>query len=434
MLAGKKGESEDTPWLPVPQTGSPAVSVTLKDREPVVYVNYQRAATFVVAARRTFMSFSKDDKHVKEKIVAKRTLYLKFMTLLAALTIGAVLVAACGGASTTSPSSSSGGNKGPFVIGVSNGFVGSEWRTQMLQDMQTANAEYMQAGLTKDLIVQSADVDVQGQIQQIHNLINRGVNAIIINPNSQTALSPVIKEAKDAGIVVISVDQAISSPDAINVVIDQTEWARISMRWLAQQLHGQGNIIIINGIAGHPANEARYNGVKEILAQNPGIHVLNVVNANWDEATGQQKMATILASQPHIDGIWSQDGMAQGALQAVLAANLPKLPIMVGEARAGYLQLWAQVKKTHPDFTSFGVVNPPGVGASGLRVAVDLLLGKKLKPNRLQGANNNTLFVPIPGMVSDANFDTEYAIVKDLPVAYTLDGSITRQEADAFFQ
>ncbi len=116
MFAGKKGESEDTPWLPAPQTGFPAVSVTHKHGEPVVYVNYQRAATFVVAARRTFMSFSKDDKHVKEKIVVKRKLYLKFITLLAALTIGAVLVAACGGASTTSPSSSSSGNKGPLLL------------------------------------------------------------------------------------------------------------------------------------------------------------------------------------------------------------------------------------------------------------------------------------------------------------------------------
>jgi ribose transport system substrate-binding protein len=107
---------------------------------------------------------------------------------------------------------------------------------------------------------------------------------------------------------------------------------------------------------------------------------------------------------------------------------------MVGEARAGYLQLWSQVKKTHPDFTSYGVYNPPGAGASGLRVAVDLLQGKKLKQNVLQGPNHNTVFLPIPGTVSDANFDTEYNKVKTLSAAYVLDGSITRQQADALFQ
>ncbi len=233
--------------------------------------------------------------------------YFKYIALLAILAICTAFLAACGSSSSSSTSgSSSSGNKGPFLIGVSNGFVDSEWRSQMISDLQSANAQYMKQGLTKDLVIVSSDVDVQGQAQQIRNLINRGVNAIIVDPNSPSALNPVIKEATDKGIVVISVDQEVTAPSAVNVVINQTDWAKISMQWLAQQLNGKGNIVIINGIAGAPANEARYNGVKQVLSQYPNIKVLNVVNANWDEATGQQKMAAILASQPNIDGIWWQ--------------------------------------------------------------------------------------------------------------------------------
>ena len=365
--------------------------------------------------------------------------YFKFLALLMALAMSMTFLAACGGgggsSSGSSGQSSSGGQaKGPFVIGVSNGFVDSEWRTQMIQDMQQANAAYMKQGLTKDLIIQSADVDVQGQIQQIRNLINRGVNAIIIDPNSQTGLNEVIKQAKQAGIQVISVDQEISSPDAINVGINQNEWAQMSANWLAQQLHGKGNVVVVNGQSGAPANEARYDGVKTVFAKYPGIKILNVVNANWDEATAQQKVADIIASQPNIDGIWSQDGMAQGVLQAVMAANLSKWPVMVGEARAGYLQLWQKVKQTHPTFVSYGVVNPPGAAVSGLRIAVQLLQGKKLKSGALQGSFNNTLYVPIPGNVDTSNFDNQYAQVKDKPGAYTLDGSITDADAMQFFQ
>ena len=360
--------------------------------------------------------------------------YFKYIALLAILAICTAFLAACGSSSSSSTSgSSSSGNKGPFLIGVSNGFVDSEWRSQMISDLQSANAQYMKQGLTKDLVIVSSDVDVQGQAQQIRNLINRGVNAIIVDPNSPSALNPVIKEATDKGIVVISVDQEVTAPTAVNVVINQTDWAKISMQWLAQQLNGKGNIVIINGIAGAPANEARYNGVKQVLSQYPNIKVLNVVNANWDEATGQQKMAAILASQPNIDGIWSQDGMAQGALQAIIAANPGKWPIMVGEARVGYLQLWRQVMQTRPNFTSFGVDNPPGAGASGLRVALDLLQSKHIKSGTLQGAANNTLYIPIPGQVDASNFATEYDQVKNLPPAYALDGIITQQQADSFF-
>lgn len=342
----------------------------------------------------------------------------------------AALLAACGVPGT----GGTGSTTGPFTIGISNGFVGSEWRTQMLKDLQDANAEYVKAGVTKELVVESADTDVQGQTQQIRNLMNKGVNAIIMNPNSVTALDPVLKEAKAAGITLIAIDQEITSPDVTNVVIDQTEWARMSAKWLVEQLGGTGNVVVINGIAGHPANEARFNGVKEVFGQNAGIKILNEVNANWDQATGQQKMADLLASQPSIDGVWSQDGMAQGALQALVAANPAKFPVMVGEARAGYMQLWNTVLQTHPDFKSYGVINPPGVAVSGLHVAIQLLQGKQFKDGTLKGPSNNSLYVPIPGTVSSDTFAADFAKVKDQPASYVVDGMISQADAAAYFK
>lgn len=340
---------------------------------------------------------------------------------------------AAGGEATAAPATGGTGAKGPFTIGISNGFVGSEWRTQMIQNLQDVNAEYKAAGLTNDLVIESANADVPGQIQQIRNLITKGVNAIIINPNDIKALNPVIKEAKDAGIVVITIDQEITSPDTINVVIDQKEWAKMSAKWLAEQLGGKGNVVVINGIAGHPANEARYSGVQEVFGQYPDLKVLNVVNADWDQATGQQKMAELLSSQSSIDGIWTQDGMASGVLRAVIAANPAKYPIEVGEARAEYLKLWDQVRQKHPDWTSYGVINPPGIASSGLRVAVELLQGRQLK-DALAGADKNTIYVPIPGFVDKASFDAEFAKYKDKPDSYTLDGILTADEAKALFK
>ena len=175
----------------------------------------------------------------------------------------------------------------PFTIGVSNGFVGSEWRTQMIKNMEEANAIYMAEGLTNDLIIESADVDVQGQTQQIQNLINRGVDAIIINPNDQNDLNAVIEEAVDAGIVVVAVDQEVSAEGAVNVVINQKEWAKISAGWLAEQLGGEGDVVLIEGFVGHPANEARMDGVAEVFAEYPGINVVGRDTGRWDQATGQ---------------------------------------------------------------------------------------------------------------------------------------------------
>lgn len=321
-----------------------------------------------------------------------------------------------------------------FTIGLSNSFVGSEWRTQMIQNMQDVNQEFLDAGLTNDLVIESADTDAQGQIAQIQNLINKGVDGIIINPGDVNALNPTLEDAIAAGIPVIAVDQEICAEGVINVVIDQKEWAKISATWLAEQLGGEGKIVLIEGFVGHPANEARMAGVQEVLDANPGIEVVGRDTGRWDQATGQQVMSNFLASIPEIDGVWTQDGMAAGVLTAIQTANPANWPIVSGEARQSYLVQWNDVLQSQPDFQSIGVVNPPGVGASGLRVMVNLLQGKELDESQLAGPCGNTLYVPIPAPITNETLADELAKVQDLPASYTLDSMITQEQADAFFQ
>ncbi|MGB9898315.1 MAG: sugar ABC transporter substrate-binding protein, partial [Thermanaerothrix sp.] len=90
--------------------------------------------------------------------------------------------------------------------------------------------------------------------------------------------------------------------------------------------------------------------------------------------------------------------------------------------------------QTKPDFESIGVINPPGQCATGLRVAVKLLQGKQLKDGILKGAAGNTLYVPIPGVVTKDNFETYYEMVKDKTDWYTLDSVMNDLEVSAFFK
>ncbi|HOK32731.1 MAG TPA: ABC transporter substrate-binding protein [Limnochordia bacterium] len=319
----------------------------------------------------------------------------------------------------------------PYTVALSNGFVGSEWRIQMVEAAQVVFDEYKEKGLvTGELYVNHAGPDVTAQIAAIRNMINRGFDVIIINPNSQTALNPVIEEAVEQGIIVIVVDQEVTAPNAINVVIDQAQWARFSAQWLANQLGGEGNVVVLNGLAGHPASEDRFRGVQDVFGQYPGINVLTVAYADWDQATGQQVMSNLLATYPSIDGVWSQDGSCEGALRAVLAAG-GEMPIMVGEARVGFMRQWAELKEK-TGFSSIGVANPPGVAASGLRIAMNLLQGKEFKDGIL--ARGNTLYVPIPVIVTNDNFDAIWEQYKDLPDAYSIDGWLSEEEALAFFK
>ena len=128
-------------------------------------------------------------------------------------------------------------------------------------------------------------------------------------------------------------------------------------------------------------------------------------------------------------------GEADGpALRAIITADPEEWPVVTGEARAGFLQLWNEVKQERPEFTTIGVVNPPGMGVSGLRVALELLVGNQLDESQLQGEFGNTLYVPIPGVVDESNFQDVFEEYQDAPASYTLDGWISQEEAHTFMQ
>jgi ribose transport system substrate-binding protein len=124
--------------------------------------------------------------------------------------------------------------------------------------------------------------------------------------------------------------------------------------------------------------------------------------------------------------------MATGVLTAIRTANPAEWPVVVGEARASYLQQWLEVLVERPDFRSIGVVNPPGVGADGIRVITEILLGGTVDESQLAGPFGNTLYVPIPYAVTAENFDEIYAMYGELAASYTLDGTITQTDAYNF--
>ncbi|WP_293694183.1 substrate-binding domain-containing protein [uncultured Agrococcus sp.] len=334
------------------------------------------------------------------------------------------------GCSTVSNDGDGGGGDeaGPFTIGVSNGFVGSEYRTQMIEDIEEAATGYQDEGALNDLVLENADTDVNGQIQQVRNLINAGVDAIIVDPNSGSALDQVFREATDQGILVFAIDQAVTEETVINVGIDQALWAETSALWLADEVGEGGSIVAVNGASGHPANELRWEAAQGVF-DDAGIEVLTTADGGWDQATGQQQMANLLATYPDIDGVWTQDGMALGVLQAVIAADREDDIIVSGEARNGFLRLWSE---QDDDFESIGVVNPPGTGATALHIAMEMLQGGELDESQLHDGHN--IVLELEEAITSDNFDDVWAEVQDQPDTYVLDSILSADDVQRFFQ
>ena len=333
------------------------------------------------------------------------------------------------GAFANGTSESASGSKG-IVVGLSNGPFTHSWRVQMVESLHNQVEAYVAKGWVSKLIVQNAGEDVNTQIAQIRNLIQSKVNLILINPNSATALVPVIKEAQAAGITCIIYDQGVDNPPCLNVHMHQAWWMGPIVDWLAKQLNGQGNIVYISGIADQPGNIERDQAAVETLKKYPGIKVLATANGNWDQAAAQQKMTDLLGSFPNIDGVLTQDGMSLGILRAFDAAGR-KIPPVTGETQVAFIKEWEK-RKTASGFNSFGVENSPGALCTSLGIGVRLLQGKKLKDSSF--VKPNEIWTKPALFVDNNNIDQVFAKYKDTLDSFYVNTWYSEDQIDALFQ
>src|SRR4051812_39356353 len=99
----------------------------------------------------------------------------------------------------------------PYVIYLSNNFVGNDWRQQMQRVAQVSVDKGPLKGKV-DLHIEVAEGTVQAQINSLNNIIRQKPDAILVDAASDSALNPTLKRACDAGIVVISFDQVLPDP------------------------------------------------------------------------------------------------------------------------------------------------------------------------------------------------------------------------------
>jgi ribose transport system substrate-binding protein len=294
----------------------------------------------------------------------------KLSGALMALALAAV-VAACGSGSDNSSSGSSGssgsGNQ-KFTIGVSNTLVGNGWREEMICAVKAQAAASGQVG---KVLVSNQNGAAPEQIAAIRNLISSGAKAIIINPADATALNSVIAEAKRRGVKIISVDQAIDSPDVYNVTNNQKEYGRLGGEWLAKQMGGKGNVLEMRGISGAPADTARHEGFMEALKAHPDMKVVKQTFTGWQFGTGGKQALDVLQSGTKIDGIWTS-GIDYSVVNALKTAGKSDIPV-VGADNNKFL---GQLLDGAP---GVAVTNPATVGGVGTAVAIQALQGKNPK-------------------------------------------------------
>lgn len=253
----------------------------------------------------------------------------RFVSVTCAAAIFPLVVAACG----REDGSASG--EGEPLIGFSNRFIaGNAW-------LSTLTDGAVKAGDERGYKVETADAqgDATTQIAQMKTFINKGAEAIIIEPVGDRNVAGGIEAAKQAGVPVIVVNDRVSEElagqVACNIYDDGFETAKMvgaaTAEAAASRLPKNEPIdlyiqaLFPQELVTQQREEGFMEGWNGYFEENPGFTTNRIPN-NYGEALPDrtlEAMRNVVSANPEIDVVFNQtDVVMDSVTQALQGADL----------------------------------------------------------------------------------------------------------------
>jgi ribose transport system substrate-binding protein len=259
-------------------------------------------------------------------------------------------------------------------IALSNNYAGNSWRQAMLTSWAKVGDKAVESGTVAaaDAFTTSENQATE-QAAQIQNMILQGYDAIVLNAASPTALNGAVKEACDAGIIVVSFDGIVTEPCAWRIAVDFKEMGRQQVEYLSTRLPEGGNLLEIRGLAGVFVDDEIHAGIEQGAKEFSNFNIVGSVHGDWAQDVAQKAVAGILPSLPELVGVVTQGGDGYGAAQAIKAAGRD-IPIIVMGNRQDEMKWWADSRDAN-GYETLSLSIAPGVGTLAFWVAQQVLDG-----------------------------------------------------------
>ncbi len=147
--------------------------------------------------------------------------------------------------------------------------------------------------------------DADAQINEIETLLDT-MDGLAISSVSTDALAPLIDRVVEAGIPVIAYNT--DNPDSARLVFagqDLVQSGREAGALMAEQMGGEGKVIITTIDAAAQWSLDREQGAREALAESPGIEVVQTVNTGTDPQEIYAAIENAMLANPDVTGILS---------------------------------------------------------------------------------------------------------------------------------
>jgi ribose transport system substrate-binding protein len=262
-------------------------------------------------------------------------------------------------------------------IALSNNYAGNSWRQSMLKSWDKVTKKAVADGVVAEATpFTTSENQVTEQAAQIQNLILQGYDAIVLNAASPDALNGAVKEACDAGIIVVSFDGIVTEPCAWRIAVDFAKMGEVQLDYLNDKMPKGGNLLEIRGLAGVFVDDEIHKGIDSGVKKYSQFKVVGSVHGDWTQTVAQKAVAGVLPSLPEVAAVVTQGGDGYGAAQAFKAAGRPTPLIIMGN-RQDELAWWKEQKDAN-GYETMSVSIAPGVSTLAFWVAQQILDGKEV--------------------------------------------------------
>lgn len=210
------------------------------------------------------------------------------------------------------------------------GFAASTLTNPFFVDVKEG-AEKALEGTEYTLVALGANDDAATQANQVGDLIAQGVEILLLNPVNSETVGPLIKEANDAGIPVITFDRVADEGVVVaHVASDNTAGGKLAGEYLKGLWDEESVVLEIMGQTGASAATERSAGFREAFG---AANITQSQTANWDKTDANELTEAFLAANNNPKKVFvfaANDNMALGAVEALKANTNVEDYIVVG--------------------------------------------------------------------------------------------------------
>jgi ribose transport system substrate-binding protein len=242
------------------------------------------------------------------------------------------------------------------------------------------------AGIKSEAAKYNIQVDVQApkdesslveQLNLAQTMLSKKPDALLLSPQSDSNLAPVIQAAKKLNIPTVIIDDARTEGASSYIGTDQVNIGASAAEYLHKLYPDGGKIAQVEGQAGSPNARKRIQGFTETVKKYSNLNLVASQPGNWDRMTALNVTSNILRQQSDLLGVYANnDGMALGVFEAVKNGGKQKQVAVVGTdgIREAKRSVGAgEMRATVAEF-------PFDEGVLGVQVALRLLACQAIPP------------------------------------------------------